>query len=354
MPASRPNSRDLELPPAKYPDELGSADVHPDAKWLWHGYIARGNVTLFTSPEKYGKTTLINGLLQVMAEGGKFLDRPTAAAKVLIVTEEPGDTWHDRFQRMPLGRHCRIQARPWPRRPTAPQWERLIEREMEMQAAGQLDLMVIDPLSKFVPGAGDGVLSSLELLLDPLKCLTESGAGVLILHHPRLAKSEEGRSARGPGGLLAAVDFIMELKRYGSLQSDKHRRKLFAISRFPQTPENLVYEWDVKTTGFTVLGDPVTARFQENWETLLAILQQRKRAATHEELLMDWPADQPRPTASTLYEWLNRAFEAKLLRRVGSGRKANPYRYRLENEDDAYFDRGEVPPLRLDPREIIG
>jgi hypothetical protein len=150
------------------------------------------------------------------------------------------------------------------------------------------------------------------------------------------------------------VDFIMELKRYGSLQSDKHRRRLFAMSRFPETPENLVYECDPKTARFTVRGDPLSARFRENWETLLAILQKRKRAASHEDLLMDWPADLPRPSKGTLYEWLNRAYEAKLLRRVGSGHKANPYRYRLENEDDAYIDRGELPPLRLDPREIIG
>ena len=30
----------------------------------------------------------------------------------------------------------------------------------------------------------------------------------------------------------------------------------------------------------------------------------------------------------------------------GSGRKADPYRYRLPNEDDEYWDRGELPPLR--------
>src|SRR5262249_6744212 len=354
MSASRTDSRDLDLPPAKYADELGSPNIHPDAKWLWYGYIARGNVTLFTSPEKWGKTTLINGLLQVMAEGGKFLDRPAAAAKVLIVTEEPGDTWHDRLQRMPLGRHCRFQARPWPRRPTPQQWERLIEREMEMQAAGQLDLLVIDPLSRFVPGAGDGVMNSLYRILVPLKCLTDSGGAVLILHPPRRENSEEGRTARGPGGLLATVDFIMELKRYGSLRSDGHRRRLFAISRFPQTPENLVYEWDSNTTRFAVLGDPLSARFHENWKTLLGILQKRKRAASHEDLLMDWPADQPRPSKPTLYEWLNRAYEAKLIRRIGAGRRSDPFRYRLENEDDAYIDRGEVPPLRLDAREIIG
>jgi hypothetical protein len=55
----------------------------------------------------------------------------------------------------------------------------------------------------------------------------------------------------------------------------------------------------------------------------------------------------------TLYGWLNRAFEQKLLRRSGFGVKDDPYRYRLENEDDAYYDRGELPPLRdLDLRPL--
>jgi len=54
----------------------------------------------------------------------------------------------------------------------------------------------------------------------------------------------------------------------------------------------------------------------------------------------------PRPVASVLYEWLNRATEAKLVRRLGTGRRSDPYRYRLPNEDDEYRDRGELPPLR--------
>jgi hypothetical protein len=52
------------------------------------------------------------------------------------------------------------------------------------------------------------------------------------------------------------------------------------------------------------------------------------------------------PAASVLYEWLNRAFAEKRVRREGSGTRTNPWRYRLENEDDKYYDRGELPPLR--------
>jgi hypothetical protein len=255
---------------------------------------------------------------------------------------------------MPLGDHCRLISRPFLRRPTPAQWESVIEHGIELQAAGKLDLMVIDSLTEFNPGATDGDLKSIHLLLDPLRCLTDPGASVVILHHPRRRPSEEGSTARGHGGLLAAVDIITELKGYGSLRSDECRRQLYALSRFPETPRRLVYEWDPNTAVFTFLGDPLGVCFHENWETVLGILQKRKRAASHEDLLMDWPPDQPRPSKAALYAWLNRAFEAKLIRRIGAGRRNNPFRFRLENEDDAYMDRGELPPLRLDMREIIG
>jgi hypothetical protein len=38
--------------------------------------------------------------------------------------------------------------------------------------------------------------------------------------------------------------------------------------------------------------------------------------------------------------------DEKLVRREGAGRRLNPFRYRLPNEDDEYRDRGELPPLR--------
>jgi AAA domain len=334
--------------------EMDIGEDTSDEDWLWHGLVVRGMVTLFTSPPKNGKTTLLTGLMQQFAQGGMFLDRPVAPARVLYVSEESKKLWAPRIRRMPIGEHCRLVSRPYTRRPTPAQWEAVVEHGMELQAAGKLDVMVIDSLDNFLPGATDGDLNAIQQMLHPLRCLTDPGAGVVILHHPRRENSEEGFTARGHGGLLAEVDIIVELKRYGSLRTDEHRRQLFALSRLPETPKRLVYERDPATGRFGFLGDPLSKIFEENWEIVLGILKKRKRAGSHEDLLMDWPADQPRPSKTTLYEWLNRAYEAKLIRRVGAGRRKDPFRYRLENEDDAYMDRGELPPLRLDMREIIG
>src|SRR5207302_167858 len=123
-------------------------------------------------------------------------------------------------------------------------------------------------------------------MLHPLQRLAAAGVAVLVLHHPRKKASEEGSSARGSGALLGFVDIILELHRVGQLQSDERRRRLFGVSRHPATPGHVVYQW------------------------------------------------------------LNRATEGKLVRRCGTGRRSDPYRYRLPNADDEYWDRGELPPLR--------
>lgn len=327
-------------------DRLDSPMVTTPTDWLWHGLIARGNLTLFTSPWKAGKTTLLTGLLQQFAAGGTFLDRTVASAKVLVLSEESCDTWAERLRRMPVGGHCQLLSRPFRRRPTPDAWARLVEEAVARRMTGDFDLLVIDPLAKFLPGTTESDLAAVLDMLDPLQRLTEAGAGVTILHHPRKKASEEGSSARGSGGLLAAVDVIVELSGYSKLRSDEHRRKLFAVSRYPETPRRLVYDWDPTTGRFTSLGDPQSIRFKENWDVLKAILAKRPTASTHLELLMDWPEGQDKPSVGMLYNWLNRAYEEKLLRREGNGQKGDPYRYRLENEDDAYYDRGELPPLR--------
>lgn len=327
-------------------DQLETPTSSPVTDWLWYGLIARRNLTLLTSQWKAGKTTLITGLLQQFATAGKFLGIPVVPARVLVVSEESRETWTERLQRMPVGGHCRLASRPFLRRPTPEAWNTLIDRAIDLRAAGELDLLVIDPLAKFLPGSTESDLAALLEMLDPLQRLCESGAGVIILHHPRKKKSEEGNSARGSGGLLAAVDIIIELSACGPMRSDERRRKLFALSRYPATPRRLVYEWDPATGQFTDLGDPLGIRFDENWKHIHALLAGRRSAATHQELLADWPAEHEPPTRQMLYHWLNRAFEEKRLRRFGAGTKADPFRFRLENEDDQYRDRGELPPLR--------
>jgi AAA domain len=50
-------------------------------RWLWHGYVAAGNVTLLTSQWKAGKTTLVSALLHQTKTGGELGDHSGAGSR---------------------------------------------------------------------------------------------------------------------------------------------------------------------------------------------------------------------------------------------------------------------------------
>jgi len=327
--------------------------------WLWHGYLAGGNITLLTSLWKAGKTTLVTGLLRRLAADGEFLGRQCRSARAVVISEESKDHWAARVHVEPIGSHVQLLARPFLIRPTEGDWLDLIERFIDQRAAGELDLLVVDPLATFLPGRSESDPGTLLRFLYPLQRLASLGAAVLILHHPRKESSEEGSSARGSGALLGFVDIIMELRHVGKLRGDERRRRLVGLSRHEETPRQLRYVWNPINDVFTCIGDLAAEHFEENWEQLHQLLSQRESAATHQEILMDWPAGPDKPSAATLYEWLNRATDTGKVRREGAGRRKNPYRFRLPNKDDEYYDRGELPPLEdlgfaaMRPNEIL-
>ena len=326
-------------------NRLPTSTTDTETHWLWDGYLAPGDITLLTSRWKTGKTTLLTGLLQRLERGEPFLGRTLRPGRALVVSEESTNRWAKRLRRMPVGPHVELLARPFGRRPTLKEWNDLIDEACLMRLAGELDLFVIDPIAKFLPGFWESSAALLFDVLEPLHRLTEEGASTLLLHHPRKSPSEPGHSARGTGALLGFVDISLELSRFGRLNGDANRRQIISLSRDPHTPERLVYEWDPATGLFTTTDDVRSRRFEDNWPQILKILEGRPVAATHHELLMDWPDDDTKPAASVLYRWLNHAHAEKRIRREGEGTRSTPYRYRLENADDKYYDRGEIPPM---------
>lgn len=313
--------------------------------WLWDGYLMPGDVTLLTSQWKTGKTTLLTGLLQSLGSGEPFLDRPVRPGRGWVVSEESIDQWAARLRRMPVGGHVELLPRPFRGRPTADEWDHLIDQAVAARTAGELDLFVLDPLASFLPSRSETEPTSLLEALHPLHRLTTIGVAVLLLHHPRKKAAEAGCTARGGGALLGFVDVTMELGRYSKLKSDSHRRLLFAQSRRDDTPSRHSYEWDVSTGRFRAVPDPKERQFAENWQAVVAVLTGRTGAITHREIRQLWPEEAERPSETTLYDWLNLAHTKKMIRREGRGCKSDPWRYRLETEDDRYYDRGELPPL---------
>jgi hypothetical protein len=330
--------------------QLDARPEAPTADWLWHSYLARGNVTLLTSRWKAGKTTLLAGLLHALGGGTPFLGRPCAPAAAVVVTEESERHWKDRCRAVPLGPHARFLCRPFPRRPTPREWDALARHAQSHRQAGALDLLVVDPLASFLPGRSDSDPATLFDLLDPLRRLAQAGAAVLVLHHPRKARADEGSTARGSGALLGFVDVALELHACGGLACDANRRRLVGLSRLADTPQQVVYEWTPGTADFRLIDDPTLERFRANWEQVRAILAGRRQPATHQELLADWPADRVPPSASMLYQWLGRATAEGWVQRLGGGTRTDPYRFRLPPPP---IDLSDPDPLPLEPLEPL-
>jgi hypothetical protein len=315
--------------------QLGDRKTNLATDWLWDGYLARGTITLLTGNWKVGKTTLLTGLLQRLAAGGQFLGRRCEPARAWVVSEESVRQWVDRVRLMPVGPHAQLLSRPFLTRPTPAAWSDLVTLAIDARAAGGPDLFVVDAVAWFLTSRHEDDAATLLALLQPLRRLAADGAAVLLVHRPRQTTADDGSTAGGGGALPGSVDVILEMHRYGRHRTDDRRRRLVGLSRQPETPRSLVYEWDPATGGFAAVDDRHDLGYRENWKRVETIVAGRTSAATHHELRADWPADAAPPSAKVLYDWLNRATAERLVVRTGTGRRNDPYRYRLRTEEDA-------------------
>lgn len=151
--------------------------------------------------------------------------------------------------------------------------------------------------------------------------------------------------ARGSGALLGFVDVSMELTPYSRWKADAHCRTLRIQSLYQDAPAQLGSSWNSKTGEFKIHEKQNEKHFKSNWQIVEKILTGRRGGIALKEILTYWPSDTEPPSQSTLYEWLNAAFDQKLCRRDGRGTSDSPWLYRLKNSDDDYYDRGDFPPI---------
>lgn len=80
-------------------------------RWVWDGLLGPGQITLFTSVWKSGKTTLLAHLLAQRKTGGMLAGRAVAQGVSAIVTEEPPSLWQERSAPTRTAIFCR---KSWP------------------------------------------------------------------------------------------------------------------------------------------------------------------------------------------------------------------------------------------------
>jgi hypothetical protein len=191
---------------------------------------------------------------------------------------------------------------------------------------------VIDPLASFLPGYDENSAGALLDALLPLARLTQQGAAVLLMHHPRKHAPSEGQLARGSGALSGFVDVLLEMSWLRAPSASDRRRRLRAWSRYDETPRQLVMELDETGTLYRAQGSEDETEITESESALRRALAGAGFRMTRQEVRERWPADVPLPNPVTLWRWLEQGVQRGQIVRTGAGRKNNPFRYALPGQ----------------------
>jgi hypothetical protein len=181
--------------------------------------------------------------------------------------------------------------------------------------------------------------------LVPLQRLAARGLSVLALHHPAKRNRSDGPTGRGSGALLGWAYILIEMRWYRRPTDADRRRRLLGLSRFDETPRELVIELNAEGTDYLARGSFADEEFAAHWRLLEGLLRQAESKLSRDEILASWPAEE-RPDAVSLYRWLRRGVEQGLLRQDGLGKRKNPFRYWLP-ESEAHWRKDPLSVCRM-------
>jgi hypothetical protein len=171
--------------------------------------------------------------------------------RVLYLTEEHSTSFVQALTRAGLSTadHLGILRKS---RVTQP-WQAFAPQLPALCHAEQATLVLVDTIFRWwgLPPKAENDSGAIRETLEPLARLATQGVAVLLVHHLRKMGGDEGTQARGSGSLAAAVDIVLELRRYS--KDTPNRRLLECYSRFDETPASLMIE--LTEAGYQVLGD---------------------------------------------------------------------------------------------------
>jgi hypothetical protein len=305
----------------------------PEVKWLWHGYLYRGGITLLSALWKTGKTTLLAHLLKSFEAGTGLCGYATVPARVLYVTEENESRWAERRDHLGLTDHLEFLVRPFRSRPRPDQWTAFLAHVAALQAKRPADVLVFDTLANLWPVKDENDAAAVQSALMPLHGLVGQAA-LLAVHHARKSDGTEATAARGSGALSAFVDTIVELRRFNASDRKDRRRVLTGYGRSDETPDEVVVELTDAGYG-TCGGDRHVVTCRSLSQTIREVLPTGPPGLTSGEILDAWPGDQ-KPKRESFLAALKNGAETGDWARNGEGKRGDPHRYWIPPVPDVF------------------
>jgi DNA-binding transcriptional ArsR family regulator len=316
-------------------------NVPAEPDWALRGYIAPYAVTLLAGRPKVGKSTFVFALLTCVRTGEPFAGLRTAAAGVLLLSEERRDTLAEKARIFGLNsfpaphtpiagneiKPVRITTR---HEAPAGSWPELVRLAISHCHQHGLEVLVVDTWDRWTSLRGDSenAAGAVNEALMPLQYAAASGLAVLIVSHQRKSAGEFGDAVRGSNALTGGVDVVLELERpAASYALGSAARVLRAVSRFSSTPEELFVELDDDEGGFRAIESPEEVKAAAERERLLDTLGTGE--ATSKQL-----AEESELTDRTVRRHLTTLLEQGHVTREGEGKRGDPHRWR-RNEDSA-------------------
>jgi hypothetical protein len=292
------------------------AEEDEEVAWLLDGLLPRAGLSVMTGKPKAGKSTFLRALAVAVAQGREFLGRRVERGVVFFLAL-------DRDPRTAMRQHFRaLGARPgdplylFDDVTPADAVARLQAAATEQRPA----LVIVDTLQRLARVRDISNYAETTTALTPIINLArETGSHILLSHHN--GKREYGELVDAPLGSIAiagSVDVVMVLRRRGEV------RTLATVQRFGHDLPETVLE-------LTPGGWPV---FGQTWEdrALDQVEQQIvEYLSSRGEPVPEKPDIRRGVEASTvaITRALRELCEQGRVLRSGSGKKGDPYRYRL-------------------------
>jgi hypothetical protein len=290
--------------------------------WIATGLVARGSITELGAKIKIGKTTLTLAMVKAVLSGAAFLGEPTTKTPVVYLTEQPKVSFRTAMERADLlGRsdfiflmHGETRGLPWPQ---------IVAEAVRECQRNKAFLLVVDTLGQFAGLTGDKENNAGDALeaMRPIQEAASGGVGIILVRHERKGGGDVGDSGRGSSAFAGAVDIVLSLRKPTG-NAGNNRREIRSLSRFSETPNNLVIE--LRDDGeYVAMGERCETTLKEAQDNIFRTAPSSEADAADLQAIA-FGAEVSRQTVQRAIEAL---VQQGRLSRIGEGKRGSPYKY---------------------------
>lgn len=293
--------------------------------WFARPWTAKGAITEVDGKIKAGgKTTWVTHMARKILDGEPFMGGPTMKTKVVYLTEQSPASFRKALERANLLEREDMLVLHW-HDTRGMNWLDVARAAVDKAKEFGAGVLFVDTLGQFAGIRGDAENSAgaAQEAMRPLQEAAAKGLAVVLTRHERKGGGEVGESGRGSSAFGGAVDIILSIRR-GEGNVRPTIRVIESLSRFDETPDKVVVE--LTEQGYKSLGDATAFAEEEAENAVLEMLPSKEENAMVTADVLDKLKEQDiKRTVATAA--LAKLSDAGTVRRIGEGKKGNPYRY---------------------------